>query len=425
MKRELIDKYDNASTLMIERITGSRLFGTSYELGEHPLDPLYVSDVDLRGVFSLDDNNVKIQFSPFNNYENIISPDHGDIEYLEIEKFFSRSIKGSPNNMDILFGTEETLSFSTDKGRFLLDNKHLFLSSNFISSSIGFSNAQFHRLNNQKKWLDEFPLINDVKMLLQLAFDNNDININFIKTYFSYNLAKEISLNSLSINNSSESFSIDDLNKKYLNNKIFSLNDYRKTDIRPFLHLKNVLGEKIVITDVIYDFLEKKARFSKKTDELYFIFDNGSGIFDNSTRLKTSTESGDSAIKYIMTIDYSTIKKFNSNIDEIWDIYLIKNKKRALIDDNFGYNVKRAMHSIRLLDTAIFAAENGSFSPKLSGVALSFAKELLSGNVSYDQMLTQYNNKLKKINSLKNKNALQKSVDLLKIKNIYNDILFK
>ena len=72
--------------IALKKVTGSRLYGTQYELGENPLDPEYISDYDYRGVFILPP---ALHISNLHGSLEVAKiPDGEDEEFFELKKFF-------------------------------------------------------------------------------------------------------------------------------------------------------------------------------------------------------------------------------------------------------------------------------------------------------------------------------------------------
>ena len=124
-KNTITDSHGHENTMLFERVTGSRLYGTNYELGEHPFWDDYESDWDFRGVYVVDPE-IKIMMPPFNKYDPHITIEGIDSENYELEKFMFESMRNNPNYMDLLFANNNSLIGINDSVRILLDNKDLF-----------------------------------------------------------------------------------------------------------------------------------------------------------------------------------------------------------------------------------------------------------------------------------------------------------
>lgn len=423
---KIIDEFSNEGTVLFERMTGSRLYGTSYEKGEHPFDPEYVSDWDFRGVFKIDPKT-KLMLPPFSRFSEMIKLDAFDSEMYEVEKFFKEASKNNPNYMDLIFGDEKSLIGSTEKGDELIKHRDLFLNEKIIDSFIGFARSQLTRIKNHNKWHTRYPYIYDVQNTLQTAFNNKDIDFNSIATIFSGQLARFITKESPNDKKQVANISLNEMFIKYFINKEYDVWDYAKPYVLNFLSVLTNEGFKVEKTVEVSDFLKHKASFKKKNESLYFIFDNGSGIFSEDGAIYPNppiTPNTKEPIKYILTVDYSSFKSKQEDIKSLWSWKLERNPKRAALEERFGYDVKHGMHTYRLLDSAILVCETGSYTPRLSGERLENAKDILSGKWDYEFLLSNAEEKIKILQNYKKQKVLKPKSDIKKLSELYSYIIY-
>lgn len=423
---EIFDSFNNKGDVLFERMTGSRLYGTSYELGENPHDPNYVSDWDYRGVFMINPMH-KLKLSPFNKFSPTVKLKEDDTEFYEIEKFMEEAVKNNPNYMDLIFGDDESLIFASDKGNYILEHKHDFLCEKIINSFIGYAQSQLSRIKNHNRWLNQFPYIYEVEDKIQLAYNNKDIDFYFISNNFSGKLAKYITgLNEQSVKEKG-SISLEEFAIKYFPNAKFDVLSYAKPHVINYLNIKTNEGIQLPLNESIKHFLFNNATFTKSNESLYFIYENGKGIFspDRGVLPKPSVKIGNLAIKYIMTVDYNLFKSMQNDISDLWEWRVNRNPKRSILEKKYGYDVKHGMHTYRLLDSAIDVCETGTYTPRLKGERLQNAKDILAGEWTYDFLLDNANEKISLLRSYKNKSVLKPDIDMVKLSKIYNTILFE
>ncbi len=169
--------------VLLKRVTGSRLYGTQYEKGEHPFDPSYISDIDYRGIYvsPTQDRLSLIDTIP----EQIQVEDGNDSEFYDISKFFKLAIDNNPNVMDILFGDKQSEVFLSPIGQTIIDNKSLFISLKAKDSFNGYAMQQLYRMKQHHRWNKDFPEIYEVEDVLSKAYQENLIDFQWIADYFS------------------------------------------------------------------------------------------------------------------------------------------------------------------------------------------------------------------------------------------------
>ena len=115
---------------------GSYAYGTNNEN----------SDIDLRGIAL---NNARDILSD-NKFEQIVN-NVLDVTVYSFDKIIKLLCNCNPNVIEMLGLREQDYLILTDVGRYLLDNKSLFLSQRAVNSFGGYANAQLRRLENKSK----------------------------------------------------------------------------------------------------------------------------------------------------------------------------------------------------------------------------------------------------------------------------------
>lgn len=426
-EKKIIDSHNNKSDLLFERVTGSRLYGTNYELGEHPFWEDYVSDWDYRGVFAINPD-IKIMMPPFNKYDSHVKLEDMDAEYYELEKFFIESKKNNPNYMDLLFANRNSLLGSSKAGDLILENKDLFISNKIADSFNGFAQSQLNRIKGHKAWLDKFPEIYIVEDLLLKAYINDDISPEDIAFNFSSKIRDKIKMDSDFYKPKNINITFEEMISKYFKDVNFDVYKYMKPYVLDFITLYTLEGQKISNQEKenYKTFLEESASFKKKNESLYFIYENGKGIFSSNRSIHTSLPkkiNPNNNVKLILTVDYHNFKSKKANIDSLWEWKAKRNGRRADLEKRFGYDVKHAMHTYRLLDGAIETYENGTYTPELEGDRLKEAFEVLNGKFEYKEIINIADIKIQKLRKLKNKKIFQEEPDNKKLNELYMEVL--
>lgn len=426
-ENKIKDKFNNENELLFERVTGSRLYGTSFELGEHPFWEDYESDWDFRGVFMVDPA-VKLMLPPFNRFEENIAGTEYDIEYYEIEKVFKESIKNNPNFMDLIFGGDESLIGITEKGRYILDHKDHFLSNKLAYSFKGFAESQLTRMKNHKKWFVRYPDIYDVEKTLREAYQNKDTDFDTISFHFSGSIAAKLTNELANDKKAKSATTFEEMIEKYFANKSYDIKKYMKPLIFEYLSLyKMGSGLQVDIDEQVQDYLMNHATFKKKNESLYFLYDGGDGALLNERAIKpslTKKPNLSNPITFMMHFDFTTFKSKSEDIKSLWKWKVERNGRRSELEERFGYDTKHAMHTYRLLDGAIETFETGTYKPELSGSRLTEAKEILSGKLTYDEVLGEADVKIKKLLGMAKKGIFKPYADTKLLNKIYMEVLY-
>lgn len=423
---QITDDFGNEGVVLFERMTGSRMYGTSYEKGEHPFNPDYESDYDFRGMFMVDPFH-KIKLAPFNKFSETLKLEEHDSEMYEVQKFFFEAAKNNPNYMDLLFGDEETLIGSTEKGDFLLEQKNFFLSNKIADSFSGYARSQLDRMKNHNKWFNTYPDIYDVENTLKKAYSNQETDHDMISSLFSGQLAYAISSEDPNSKKKISLLTKEDMISKYFANKKYDVRKYMKPHVFEYINVRNNKGKRVDFDDSVKNFLMNEATFETSNKSLYFVYGGGTGMISQSDRVYPKPtapilESED--IRFIVTVDMNRLKKDEDHIKDLWSWKINRNPTRSALEERFGYDVKHGMHTYRLLDSAIDVLLNGTYNPRLSGQRLQNAKDILAGQWSYDRLLKEAYDRIKTLQDLKRKQLLPEEVNQNKLAEIYNEIVF-
>ena len=425
-EKHITDEYGNEGLVLFERMTGSRMYGTSYEKGEHPFLKDYVSDYDFRGLFMVDPLH-KIKLAPFNQFSQTVKLEEFDSEMYEIEKFFYEAGKNNPNYMDLLFGDEDTLIGLSPKGKLILDNKNIFLSNQIADSFSGYAEAQLYRMKNHNKWFNKYPDIYDVEITLKEAYKNQETDHNMLSNLFSGKLAYSITSEDPNDKKVKSNLSSVEMIKKYFSDKNYDVSIYMKPHIINFMKIQTNVGRPVAMDLTLKNYLSNQATFRSSNKSLYFLFDDGVGMFTEDGNIQPKppkAPQSDSEIRYIASVNINFFKKQQDLIKDLWSWKVQRNETRSALEERFGYDVKHGMHTYRLLDSAIDVLENGTYTPRLKGQKLQNAKDILAGKWDYEYLLNQADLKIKKLKKLKAQNLLQPKVDEHKLAEIYNEIVF-
>lgn len=374
---------------LFNRVTGSRLYGTQFELGENPNDKDYVSDYDYKGIF----------VAPFEHHmsniiqvPSIVSLNVDDVEFYELKNFITLASDNNPNIMDILFGDEQSLIYSSPQGQALLENKHLFLSQKVKDKFIGYGLAQLTRIKNHHKWMTDYPEIYQMQKMIEKSYEELDIDYKWINDFFGSDLASKVSgfkseKESYSINNC---LSFDDFCRKHKPD--FDVIKYKKVGLSEFMTFYDKNYVKLKYDEKIEEVINSTGTYEKFNDTIIHIKKGGNGIFCRDGTLKVNLQKNESAPEYIATINYSNFNSKNKEILAIWEWKVNRNPKRSLLEEKFGYDTKHGMHLYRLLRSVNNLIDTGEYNPRLSGEFLKEVQGIRNGDMSYEELLANAEN---------------------------------
>lgn len=450
MNNKITLKYENKTLELLFLLkTGSKMYGTNLQKGEHPLLPEYESDNDYKGVFiySIDDK-INI-FNTFNdtlplkdkdkeitnknkeefkllfpkNFINFESDD--DITLFELEKFINLSLNSNPDMIDILFASEDSFIYISELGRKILDLKKLFLSQQIKKSFSSYAKQQLERLKNHNKWVVKYPKTKIVIDIILDAYLNNDVNEQWISYIFDSslntfinNIILEKNLNKLNTDNT-KNLTWEEFVFKYVNDndKISEeeINMYRKPLIINYCFAKNLKGERFdliknTIKNIsnlniengnlsIKEYLTNFATFRNISETFYNIFDehtdnklkNNLGLFSLNGDIKVAPQInvGENFL-FHLTIDKTNFVRDLKNIENLWEWKTNRNEKRGILEEKCGYDTKHAAHLFRLLKQSLKILNNyENYITKLTEEEVTDFKNILFGNLEYNYMIEE------------------------------------
>ena len=121
--------------------TGSHAYGTNIEDSDKDFKGICIPPKDFfLGLNSYNEYNS----SGGKNFKN--TKDDIDVNIIHINKFVLDAMKGSPNNIELLFIDKEDYLRLTELGEILVDNRHLFISKTLKSRFRGYAKGEIDRM---------------------------------------------------------------------------------------------------------------------------------------------------------------------------------------------------------------------------------------------------------------------------------------
>ena len=408
--------------LILLTISGSHLYGNATS----------ASDFDYRGVFmeSVDQKidmlntckSITTETGDFEFGDYLISlglpiERTDDIEIKELTTFTELALKNNPNIIDTLFANPDKAIYINEKGRELLENKDIFLSSKIKHTFSGYAHAQLKKINGHYKMLTRYPNVNRITKFLTECFIDAYIDFDFLTNNFSGQIAEYITGETPQKNYKSPyCFTWEQL-WDYYNSKlkeadgghIWNWDKYRKPRLIDYCHAYTLAHQKMNLDDrlmmpiktdndkeficddmgcdSIKEFIETKASFRQFSPSMLAIYTNGYGVFGREGKLKCNEPEEIGEFVCLLKIDTQNHKKDCDAIKKLWDWKAKRNEKRNVLEEKYGYDTKHASHLIRLLTKCIEILETGNYNPKLEGDELMMVQDVRAGKYSYDKVI--------------------------------------
>ena len=422
---------NNEYELIVLNLAGSKLYGNSTPS----------SDTDYRGIMiASKDSKLGIlgtveQLEGVDVWKSLVAAGldlipTDDIVIYELNRFIALAIDNNQNIMDTLcfdYNNPEFTVYVNEKGKELIDNKHLLISSKLKFTFSGYAISQLQRIKSHGKWLTQFPDINDVLAEIKEAFDNSFIDFNWICDNFGGQVAEKVTgetpQNNTKLENTltwTQFKNVVNESRKVLDLKELDFDMYRVPRLIDYCHPKDLKGKQLDLND-LRETLQNTASFRTMSPSMLVIYTDGKGIFSKEGNLKANDPETIGEFVCLLSIDQNKYKSDKDYINKLWEWKCNRNEKRSELEEKFGYDVKHASHLVRLMESAKDILKTNTYNPTLTGDRLQLVKDVRAGKMSYDEIL-EYSEKLDlELNEEYKKSTLQKKPNVKKV----NELVLK
>ena len=301
------------------------------------------SDWDERAIFADVKQRVLL---PFEKIEQIQFREDDKV-YFELSKYMPLLLSQNPNVIELIWTDSKDVLFKNELGDLLLDNRHEFLSKQVTDSYVGYAMSQLKRIKGHNKWINNPQPEREPQMA------------DYISILWNYSGDKEN--NKRLAKENYTAVSIGDGN--------FALWDNDKLNVKR----KNWLDNK-----------GNPVAFKKPEFDL----------------INTQGLPPDVIVK--------TNKKLYEDGHENWKSYWSwkknRNEKRSELEEKYGYDVKHAMHLIRLLKSGVDILEKGIVPVKRDDAA--YLLDIRGGKYTYEEITKESEKLSEKVRSLSEKTNL-------------------
>lgn len=302
------------------------------------------SDWDERAVFA--DTAQRI-ILPFQKIEQVTFREDDKV-YYELSKYMPLLLTQNPNVLEILWTAPEDILYISEPGQLLIDNRSEFLSKQVKDKYVGYAVEQLKRIKGHNKW------INNPQP--EVAPERKD----FVSVV--YNFTKNSEYNKKSPSSGFTAIEI--------GNDTFTLWDNSKFDIPE---------DK--------SWIDNKGNFNTMPR-------------DQFNKINVANKTPDIIVRF----NRDLFEQHHTNWKMYWKWKKNRNEKRSELEDKFGYDVKHAMHLIRLLRSGIDILETGIVPVRRSDAA--YLLDIRNGKYTYEEIVKESETLKDKIEVLSKKTNL-------------------
>lgn len=326
------------------------------------------SDKDYRGLFIAPPDRL---LNCFSKIEQVNYPEPDDITFYELRKFVSLAANANPNIIEMLWVPDEFVIFSDPIFQKLKTNRDLFLSKKIRHTFSGYAMSQLHRLKGHHKWISnpqpqERPRMSSFCKLVRNNGQICDSEEEILK----------ISQNAFLV-------------------QTFGIHQFRVFVSPEF---------------------SKKGFFDEANQNPIFV-DIQNKSLEELTNKKNAEYIG------FLIINQQAYESQLSDWNNYWEWKKNRNPKRSELEEKYGYDIKHAMHLVRLMEMCEEVLSTGEviLNRKNQSPMMNLVK---NGEIPYDELILWSIEKDISLNSLCEKSNLQYSANYKEINNIYLDIVF-
>ncbi len=425
--------------LLLLHLAGSKLYGNSTPQ----------SDTDYRGIF-LASKETKLgilgsvqQLEGIEVYKSLKKAgldlaETDDICIWELNRFVDLAAQNNPNVCDTLcfdYNNPKYTVYINEKGKEIVDNRKLFLSSKLKFTFSGYAISQLAKIRNRDKYLTKYPDVSRVLAFIKEQYGRS-IDWDWTCNNFGGQVAEYVSEFKETAQNHTElSITVSWVEFKELSG-IEDIDRYRIPQLLSYCHTKDLKGKQIYLDSYQWDpdryyteglnedyclreFLQTKASFRPFSPSMLAIYTEGTGIFTANGKLKSSEPEHIGDFICLLSIDqmkYKADKDFNA---AMWEWKCKRNETRSAMEAEFGIDLKNLSHLWRLMTKAKEILITGDYKPELVGEELETLKGIRDGSLygtgSYDFALKFAEENDKELDELYKTTKLPKKPDMIGI----------
>lgn len=422
-------KHNNTEyELILLHLAGSKLYGNSTPQ----------SDTDLRGIF-IAPKETKLgilgaveQLEGIDVYKSLKKAgleleETNDIVIWELNRFAQLASDSNPNIFDTLcidYTNTKYTVYVDERGKELIDNRSLFMSSRLKFTFSGYAISQLAKIKNRDKYLVKYPDVSRVLSFIKEQYGKT-IDWNWTCDNFGGVVAEFVSgetaqnHTNLSITCSWTDFASW--------SGIETIDKYRIPRLIDCCTPKDLKGKTydksqrydICLGSYLSYFLYKEASFRTFSPSMLAIYTGGCGIFTPEGKLRSQEPEHIGDFVCLLSIDqmkYKADRDFNA---AMWEWKCKRNEARSALEAEFGIDLKNLSHLWRLMTKAKEILQTCDYKPELVGDDLKTLKGIRDGSLygkdSYDFAIKFAEENDRELDELYKTTKLPKKADMIGI----------
>lgn len=356
-------------------LSGSRAYGTSTHESDYDYRGIAIPPIDSYiGVLNKFEHAVAKDL--WKQFDTVVQPE-SDMQIYELTKFVGLAAQNNPSILEVLFTDDYIIKHPVmDK---LIDNRDMFLSKASKHRFCGYAYQQLNRIKRHKKWLDNPPAHAPERSAFGLP-ENGRLK------------AEQIGAGDSLIQSQIDEWAIDFTNIPE-DVKIHLIDDVRSM-------------VKVMWRAVHEEPYPIPSKHSNMDDALYVLAAREIGFSESLIEMLTRE------------------KRYRAAKQE-WDSFqnwkINRNPKRAAVEAKHGFDLKHAMHLVRLIRMAREILKTGKVLVKRPDA--DELCEIRNGAWSYEQIVEFAENEDKALNDVMLASKLPKVADMKKIHKLTCDMV--
>lgn len=422
-------KHNNTEyELILLHLAGSKLYGNSTPQ----------SDTDYRGIF-IAPKETKLgilgaveQLEGIDVYKSLKKAgleleETNDIVIWELNRFAQLASDSNPNIFDTLcidYTNTKYTVYVDERGKELIDNRSLFMSSRLKFTFSGYAISQLAKIKNRDKYLVKYPDVSRVLSFIKEQYGKT-IDWNWTCDNFGGVVAEFVS-GETAQNHTNLSITCSWIDFASWSG-IETIDKYRIPRLIDYCTLKDLKGKKydksqrydICLGSYLSYFLYKEASFRTFSPSMLAIYTGGCGIFTPEGKLRSQEPEHIGDFVCLLSIDqmkYKADRDFNA---AMWEWKCKRNEARSALEAEFGIDLKNLSHLWRLMTKAKEILQTCDYKPELVGDDLKTLKGIRDGSLygkdSYDFAIKFAEENDRELDELYKTTKLPKKADMIGI----------
>jgi predicted nucleotidyltransferase len=328
------------------------------------------SDVDFRGIFVAPRASI---CTPYDKIEEYTDTSEQDSTYFELCKFMQLCVQCNPNIIELLWTSPDDVVFSTPEYELLRQHAPALLTRRIATTTTGYAKAQLAKLTQSKKKVSYLPELRALIDVLYKAVEEGIIDGGFIQRECGPQVY-DFLLQSHPTLNVSRAGCFERTTIRKLCNRFgvqVSIMDRIPVIIKPqqknYMTLVQWFGDEKVLSNTFdMSIIETDHRLLPYGNHIYGVYQRpGYDTYDSYGNLNTTWEKSqkdwrptDSPL-CIVKFNFDEYDRVKDTYSKFWEWRSNRNPARLAMEEEHDFDLKHAMHLIRLYTMGVEAVTLG------------------------------------------------------------------